>query len=388
MPLLPLYGHHDARRTLARAAAADTLPHSILLHGPRGIGRQRFGLWIAQLLLCEAPEAGEPCGRCTACRLVLRLEHPDVHWFFPLPRPEGAATPERLRQKLEEARAAELAARREDPLHLPSYDRPPAHFLAAIQSLQQLAGVRPAMGARKIFVVGDAEAMVPQESSPEAANAFLKLLEEPPSGTYLVLTAEQPGALLPTILSRVLPVRLLPLEAREVASFLAEHRGLAPAAAADVAARSSGAIGRALRLLPSDNTPGPLEAERQKARALLEAALAESAVGRLALAHDAESTGARGDFLGLLDAFAVWLRDLLAVASGAPESVVNTDALDLFERAVMRGISPAGVARVIEKVAAARGLAEGNVNPRLILADLLRAAHSELRPATAATARR
>jgi hypothetical protein len=111
-------------------------------------------------------------------------------------------------------------------------------------------------------------------------------------------------------------------------------------------------------------------------------------VGRLALAHDAESTGARGDFLGLLDAFAVWLRDLLAVASGAPESVVNTDALDLFERAVMRGISPAGVARVIEKVAAARGLAEGNVNPRLILADLLRAAHSELRPATAATARR
>jgi DNA polymerase-3 subunit delta' len=63
--------------------------------------------------------------------------------------------------------------------------------------------------------------MVPQESSPEAANAFLKLLVEPPSGTYLVLTAEQPGALLPTILSRVLPVRLLPLEAREVASFLA-----------------------------------------------------------------------------------------------------------------------------------------------------------------------
>ena len=71
--------------------------------------------------------------------------------------------------------------------------------------------MRPSVGSRKVFVVGDAEAMVPQESSPEAANAFLKLLEEPPADTTLILTSSNPGALLPTIKSRVLPIRLLRL---------------------------------------------------------------------------------------------------------------------------------------------------------------------------------
>lgn len=367
------------RAALAKTARAGELPHSLLLHGPEGIGKERFGLWLAQLLVCEAPRPeGEPCGACLHCRLVERLEHPDVNWFFPLPRPENAAA-DRLKEKLEEARAAELQVRRADPFHLPSYDRAPAFFLAAVRTLQELAGNRPAMGSRKVFVIGDAEAMVPQESSQEAANAFLKLLEEPPADTTLVLTSSTPGALLPTIRSRVLPVRLLPLPAEEVRGFLEERKGVPAREAEAVAALSAGAIGRALRLLPSGGDPGPLERQRQAGRALLLAAVADSPVTRLAAALAEAPTGGRGEFRETLEAFSLWLRDLMAASAGAVEQVVNTPDVEMLSQVVRRrDIRPPGVGRALERVYGAVELASGNVNPQLVLADLLRGVRSDL----------
>jgi DNA polymerase-3 subunit delta' len=271
MALAPVYGHEDVRGVLVAAVRAGTLAQSLLLHGAAGVGKQRVGLWLAQQLMCESPAPdGLACGRCQSCRMTARLEHPDVHWFFPLPRPD-AGTPEKLREKLEEARGAELAARRSDPFHVPAYDRAPAYFMGTIQNLQRFASVRPAMASRKVFVVGDAEAMVPQESSPEAANAFLKLLEEPPADTTLILTSSNPGALLPTIRSRVLPVRLLPLPVQQVADFMEREKGMERAEAERVAGISAGSIGKALRLLPGAGGAGVLQRQRDAGRSLLQA---------------------------------------------------------------------------------------------------------------------
>lgn len=381
MALPALRGHAEVVALLGRAAVLGSLPQSILLHGPAGVGKERLGLWLAQLLVCEAPRAEGPCGACHPCRLAARLEHPDVHWFFPLPRPD-ASSPEKLREKLEELRGAELERRRESPLHLPAYDRAPAHFLASILTLQKLAGVRPAMGSRKVFVVGDAELMVPQESSPEAANAFLKLLEEPPSNTTLILTSAVPGALLPTIRSRVLPVRVGRLTEHEVRDFLLEAGAADEEAAPRIAAVAQGSIGRALRLVPSGDTPGPLESQRQAGRDLLLAALSEGGTARLAAAHARPPAGARGEFLGEVEALAGWLRDLLAVASGAEREVVNVDGVEMLRRAVDRlDIHPLSVTRALDYAGAAREQALGNVNPQLVVAELLRGIQSHLRPA-------
>ncbi|HET7275773.1 MAG TPA: DNA polymerase III subunit delta' C-terminal domain-containing protein [Longimicrobiaceae bacterium] len=382
MPLTSLRGHAHARSRLAAAVSRGTLAQSILLHGPAGIGKERFGHWLAQCLVCEAPAPDSmPCAKCLSCRLVDRLEHPDVHWFFPLPRPD-ASSPEKLRQKLEEERAAELMLRRENPLHVPSYDRAPAHFLGSILNLQQIAAVRPAMGRRKVFVVGDAEAMVPQESSPEAANAFLKLLEEPPDDTTIIITSANPGALLPTIISRVFSVRLLPLETLEVEDFLRDVMELDAAAAAPIAAVAQGAIGRALRLAPTGAGPGALEIHRQAGRDLLRSALGRGAGRRLAVAHKQSPAGARGDFTAELEALASWLRDLLAVASGANNQVVNADATDDLAALVQKlEIRPLSVGASIDRVAVALDMAAGNVNPQLIIADLLRGIQQDIRPA-------
>jgi DNA polymerase III subunit delta' len=378
--LPPLRGHEEARERFARAVAAGTLPQSILLHGTAGIGKERLGLWLGQLLVCESPSQDGPCLACLSCRLADRLEHPDVQWFFPLPRPD-ASSAEKLREKLEEARGAELQLRRTRPLHIPSYERAPAYFLATIQTLQQLASVRPSMGRRKVVVVGDAELMVPQESSQEAANAFLKLLEEPPPHLTLILTATQPGALLPTIRSRVLPYRLLPLASTAVLDFLSVECGIEGEAAGEIASASGGAIGRALRMIPGDGGPGPLVEQRAAGRALLVAALSRDPVQRLGTAHGQAPAGARAELVGQLDALATWLRDLAAVASGDSAPGLTAEARALLERAAAQpGLHPLGVADALQAVSDARELAYGNVNPQLIVADLLRRIQRSLRP--------
>ena len=84
MPIIDLYGHEQLRERLAVSIQSGTLPSSLLLQGPSGVGKQRLALWLAQRLLCDRVNA--PCGSCEACRYIAELAHPDLHWIFPRPR--------------------------------------------------------------------------------------------------------------------------------------------------------------------------------------------------------------------------------------------------------------------------------------------------------------
>ena len=373
----PVQGHEDVRQALLRAFQAGELATSLLIHGPPGVGKQRLALWLGQVLLCEQPDANGPCGQCQPCRMVLRLEHPDLHWFFPLVRPKGASA-DRLQDALEDARAAEIESRRTTPLRAPAPGEPTGIFLAQVQTLRGLVNARPAMGTRKVFVIGQAERLVPQESSPEAANALLKILEEPPADTTIILTTSDPEALLPTIRSRTLAVRLRALPEAEVAAFLEANAGLAADDARTRARIAEGSIGRALGY----GADGALEELRQQARDLLAAALDSDEAARLQAAHRLPPAGARGAFSDTLEQLARWIRDLAAVASGAEETVINVDASDWLRAHANPAIAGPRAAEAIAAVETAMDLAQGNVNPQLVLADLLRSLRL-LRPAGA-----
>jgi DNA polymerase-3 subunit delta' len=366
-----LLGHEHIRETLATAAGRGELPAALLLHGPPGIGKQRLGLWLAQRLICEAPREIEPCGTCHGCHLAVHLEHPDIHWFFPLPRPRSGGGADRLGEALEEARAAELDARRTDPWYPTNPNEPTGIYVAHVQVIRRIAVARPAMGRRKVFIVGDAESLVPQEASPEAANALLKLLEEPPPDTTVILTASDVDALLPTIRSRLLSVRVLPLPIERLETFLRDERGIDNDQAARVARLAEGSIGRAFAFLPTDGEPGPLEAARLQALALLDAAL-ENGHARYASALRQAPARARGDFATVLAMLIVWLRDLAAVAVGADDTVVNADhADDLRRRAASLPDAAHRVTRAIPEVERMLQLVTFNINPQLALATLL-----------------
>ena len=168
MPIPPLYGHEGTRNRLVGAIASGRLPQALLFEGPRGVGKQRLALWLAQALVCENPGTGkgetgkgEPCGACQPCRLVLNLSHPDVHWFVPLEPSKKSGDADKQVDVAEEALAMEMAARREHPLY-----EPPSglaiHGIAAIRLLLRRLALKPALGQRNVFVIGDAERLVPR----------------------------------------------------------------------------------------------------------------------------------------------------------------------------------------------------------------------------------
>ncbi|NIN72915.1 MAG: hypothetical protein GTO46_13515 [Gemmatimonadetes bacterium] len=365
---LAVFGHEEIRERFAQAASLGRLPQSLLLHGPRGVGKQRLALWTAAALNCGA-ESDRPCGTCRACRLSARLEHPDINWFFPLPRPKRASGAQQLRQKLEDLRAAALEERRANPLYLDEEEGATGIYVAAVHTMRSLAQKSPAMGPAKVLIIGRAEALTPGLGSPEAANALLKLLEEPPADTTLILTSDVPGALLPTIRSRVQAVRIAPLPDERIVEFLVEQADISKADARRLASRSGGSIGRAIELRDEEQ-----ENLRESAAEIVQALLDGRPAAQLAVAHRFRSFGARGAFGRTLSEVRGLLRDLLAASAGATAS--DPDAV-----ATLAGASPPNLNRLVhllDAVEEARELADRNVNPQLIVANLTRLATGKL----------
>ncbi|HSJ65248.1 MAG TPA: hypothetical protein VK922_15255 [Gemmatimonadaceae bacterium] len=340
--LVPLHGHEDLRRRLAAAVRRGALPASLAIHGPRGIGKQRLALWLGQLLLCEAGR-DEPCGACAHCRYAGVLAHPDLRWFFPRERLTTDASPQEVQEHLAEAIAERVQAHG-------LYERPSgreAIHVATVRALVQLAVMTPTLARRKVFIVGDAERMVAQEGSDQAANAFLKLLEEPPADTTIILTTSEPGALLPTIRSRVIALRATPLSDAEMRAFL-DHPLVREAVrpTADAVRLAAGAPGA---LIGAESRAAAVEAARQ----LLEAApKGRAAWSRAALAVPAAQ--ARGFFTDVLDSLLLLLADRQRAALAqqqATQAVSISEAIDAVERAKER--------------------ASNNANPQLVAADLI-----------------
>lgn len=375
---LQIHAHEEIRQRLSRAAKHGHFPQSLLFYGPRGVGKQRLALWAAAALCCR-DDSTRPCGKCHSCRLAGGLQHPDIHWFFPLPRPKRASGPDQLRQKLEDQRAAVLAERRVNRFYRQDDEGPTGIYVGAVHTMRALSLRSPAMGRSKILVIGRAEAMTPQLGNPEAANALLKLLEEPPDDTWLILTCDVPGALLPTIRSRVQAVRVAPLASDRVAAFLTGDVGMSPADALRLAVISGGSIGKALELNDED-----LTALRDSAVELASAALTQAQTTSLATAHRYRAFGARGSFNRALIEAREILRGQLARAVGAeittPLSTAATTGGSRFD--------PAPLIRALAALAEALELAERNVNPQLIVANLGRLGGIHAGPAGSASDQR
>ncbi|MEX0908682.1 MAG: hypothetical protein WDZ58_02870 [Gemmatimonadaceae bacterium] len=345
MPLIPLYGHGSLSKRLARSAASGRLPSSLLLHGPAGIGKQRLALWLAQLLLCAGEDP--PCGRCQHCRYMAELQHPDLHWLFPRPRlKDSDPDPDDVRDDYREAiveRVAEAGL----------YEAPSGSegiFIAAVRSLTREAMLAPALAARKVFVIGDAERMVSQEGADQAANALLKLLEEPPADTFFILTSSEPAALLPTIRSRVAAVRVPRLTEKDVAEFLHDPAVRAHLKKVKRAEPRADLLGGA---------PGRILNESEDAQAITVARrMLDAAAGRtperFSLALTRGVSNARGAFTDSLDALTVLLSERTR------EAVSRDDR----QRA-------ARLAAAADLVEIAKERAAGNVNPQLVTAKLV-----------------
>lgn len=351
------------RVALQRAVDSERVAHAWLFHGPDGSGKRAAAIAFAQTLQCTDRQDGHACGACLACDKVARLIHPDVHMLMPH---TNDATTDDLN-----ARVALLA---ESPYEIVDFQRRPsldgsgggtnkqvAYLVDRVyEDIRRPMGYRPAEGVYRIAILLDADLM-----RTEAANAFLKLLEEPGPQTVFMLLTSRLDHMLPTIMSRCQQVRFDRLHADDIAAGLVDE-GLADADMAGVLARmADGSYSLARSMAQTDDLRGSREEVLDFLR--------QSYVGNghvLLQKVDAMASLGREPLKFVLQVLLGMLRDLLLLsAAGVEAPIVNVDRRDVL-RKFLDGLPDARLETMIESVERSMMLVERNTNARLVLAAL------------------
>ena len=271
---------------LMRSVKAGRIAHAFLLSGPHGTGKRTCANYLTQTILCASPQA--PCGQCPACKKVLAGLHPDVH----------------------------VVGEEEKSISVDS-----------IRALRDQLALRPFEADRHIALIPRADRMTAQ-----AQNALLKTLEEPAGGNVFFLLTDQPGAMLPTIVSRCRRLRFSPVSVDACAEILAE-KGVEPGRARLAAACAQGAVGRALEIA-GDEDYLPL---REKALSSLKALSGGKAGVARAISFLGEGKSAAARAPEWLEILEVVARDLMARENGGTP-YGDTGDLKLDGRALLLGV--------------------------------------------------
>lgn len=362
-----ILGQPKVREFLRATVAQDRVSHAYLFSGPAGSNKTLAAYAFAQAILCPkgatGPRGGN-CGACDICRRILRRKHPDVRYFAP----EGAG----------------------------------GYLVEQIRGIVADTSLAPIQASKKVYILDRADLLGVQ-----AANAFLKTLEEPPSDVVLILLGRTRESMLPTIVSRcqVVPFRTIP--AMEAAGIIAQNSGASIDLSRMALEACNGSITRAVEFLKSNErlefrtrvlevlgwlrkaddwdiigfasdlvvrVKAPLDVARaEQEQELADNAdfLAKSAIRQIEARNKRQLTAKTFESLRQLTAVVrSWLRDIMIVCAETPELVINVDV----RAQVNDAASVTNEARVAAALAAVRRCDEAisyNVSPETCIDAML-----------------
>ena len=330
-PMMPatfhdFLGNSPAVEGLRMAIASGRLPHALILAGPEGAGKYTLALMLALALECErqprelwstGQSLASYCGVCSNCTRISSAI--DLATLV-----DSAVSARDALSSTDQKETRVLIQQHPDVLIVPPDPPQLLIKLGQIRALIASAQYLPAEAPRKVFILTSASFMK------EAANSLLKILEEPPAYAHLILCAENPGELLPTLRSRCATVRLGALPVDHLEMILADRRPeWDPSHRTLVTRLAQGAVGRALGF----RLPEYLAA-RTDALLLLRSALADQDHTSLFKMTETYRSGAEGQMktTALLRTLGLVLEDVLLLQAGTPELVRNTDLRPELER--------------------------------------------------------
>jgi len=277
-----LLGHNKAKSLLLEAAAKNKIGHAYLFRGPDGVGKKRAALTFAAYINCKSPQKNDACCRCESCRKYISSNHPDLIHIAP----DGAAIK-----------------------------------ISQIRELKRQLTFPPLEAAVRVIILEDIHTM-----RREAANSMLKTLEEPAPNNLLILTADQAGDILPTIISRCQVIPFGPLDYEDMAQVLMRENELEKPQALTLASVAEGSLGKAKLILQEDLLTFRQEVIEQLL--LLQANQPETIARVFQLSEKAATLKENiYEFLALLR---LWYRDLVLATAGAPESATTNKDLAPF----------------------------------------------------------
>ncbi|WKZ37206.1 MAG: DNA polymerase III subunit delta' [Anaerolineales bacterium] len=323
-----ILGHEWAVDMLRQHAARGEIRHAYLFCGPPGLGRRTLALRLAQSLNCEHPvTAGEPCLTCRTCKQIESMQHPDLTVI--------------------QAMDNEFAPKEGGILKVDQ-----------VREVQRSLSLKPFQSKYRVVIF-----LRFQEANDNASNALLKTLEEAPAHAILLLTADTPEGLLPTIVSRCEVLRLRPLPTETVAVDLM-MRGMEADRARLLAHISGGRPGYARKLVDDATLLEKREERLDDLQTLLPAPRVEKFSYADKLSKDKDT---------MRQTIMIWLsywRDVMLRAAGAGSPLINIDRN--MEIEFLAGRLDLSTARkVVNEHESALEKMDRNVNSRLLAEVLL-----------------
>ena len=328
-----LTGNARVKAVLKRMLVTGRLPGALLFTGEEGIGKRLFALEVARALNCRSPKGHEACGVCPPCVRIFRLNYP----------------------QREDA---------EEWTQIIWTDHPDVGLVVApkrvlrVEQMRQIekeANFRPFEGKARVFLIDDADKL-----NDASANALLKVLEEPPRTSHLILITARPAMLLPTILSRCQMIRFSPLRPEEIESHLVKNK--IDVKTARVRARAAGgSMGRALS--------GDLVTFTSQRKAMLKVlnalAVSQDRSQLLRSAEQLNEAQYKEEFEERLDVLETLIRDAWMLSLGVESrQLVNEDLLEELTE-ISRKIDPSRAADWILHIEDLREQLIVNVNRKI-----------------------
>lgn len=356
-----LVGQSFAREQIKRIIQSGRISHSYLFSGPPGIGKTAFALAFAELL--NGVDHLTDLRDQAFSKKSSWFTHPDIHVFLPVPTDVSV---EELRERLE--------LLREDPYEIVDFSMRPSltnqestknkrafypidYFR---QEIRPAAYYKPNEGQKTVIIMTGIESM-----KKEAANSFLKLLEEPAEDLIFLLTADNTEALLPTIISRCQHIQLSPLKTKEIEQALIKQDGADENEAAYLA-RVSGGNYAMTRFFDVDT----LKSIRGSIIEYLRHSYSQDAVNITQTAQDWQSQENLEGQIAILNVMEVFLRDLLVYRSTQNEELItNADQLEVIQK-FCETMTEARLEDMIEQVNECKPMIYRNVQPKLIFTSL------------------
>jgi len=304
-----------------------TIPHTLLFTGIEGVGKLAAAMTFAMACNCitqmqnekKAQNESGPCDQCRSCKKINSGNHPDI-------------------------------------IHI----KPSGHFIkiAQIRSLCQTLAMKPYEARLRVVIISDAQAM-----NPEAGNALLKVLEEPPDHTILILITMQRSDLLPTIVSRCRHIRFSPISQKILEALLVQEKGVDPDEAIIIAAMANGSFTKAVSMSQTNwiNKRNWLI----KAIGLDQPESLSSKPLALILAFSERLSKNREILLDSLEIIKSWLRDLV-IYKYYPEKIINKDLTDKIQYASQK-VTVKSLLLQTEAIQTAQKNIQSNANLRLTL---------------------
>ena len=317
-----LTGNERVKSLLRRMLEAHRVPGAMLFTGEDGIGKKLFALEIARALNCRNLQGVEGCGACPPCKRIAKFNYPqsddsdDWKGIIWTDHPDVAMV---------------VAPKR-------------VLLVDQMRQIEREANYRPYEGKARVFLIEDADKL--NESS---ANALLKVLEEPPHTSHIVLLTSRPGMLLPTIHSRCQMIRFSPVSPQEIETHLLQGK-IASGSEARIRSRvARGSVARALATEFDEYL-----AERQAMLKILQAlAVSDDRIQLLKSSEEFNDAKHKDDYEARLDILEALIRDAWILALQAPaEGVVNEDLLPELRKISQRldGGRPASWLSQIEEL--------------------------------------